>query len=123
MTGDNRDDNEDERTAMRDAVTHRVPKPQEPGRAEDVAFSRRVPDGDNLARDICDACGFIDYVNPRIVVGSVVEHDGRILMCRRSIEPRRGFWTLPAGFMEQGETTEDGARREEAPGAGARLGE
>ena len=100
MTGDNRDDNEDERTAMRDAVTHRVPKPQEPGRAEDVAFSRRVPDGDNLARDICDACGFIDYVNPRIVVGSVVEHDGRILMCRRSIEPRRGFWTFPAGFMD-----------------------
>lgn len=121
MTGENRNDKEHEQTAMREQVTHRVPKPQEPGREENVAFSRRVPDGDNLARDVCDACGFIDYVNPRIVVGSVVEHEGRFLMCRRSIEPRRGFWTLPAGFMEQGETTEDGAKREAREEANAEI--
>ena len=106
---------------MREHLTHRVHKPQEPGRDEDIAFSRRVPHGDNLARDVCDTCGFIDYVNPRIVVGSVVEHEGRILMCRRAIEPRKGFWTLPAGFMEQGETTEDGARREAQEEANAEI--
>ena len=88
------------------------PKPQETDAAEDVAFSRRVPTGDSLPRDICDRCGFIHYVNPKIVVGSVVLHEGKFLLCRRSIEPRRGYWTLPAGFMEQGETTEEGARRE-----------
>ena len=121
MTGDNANGGKREQSAMREQMTHRVPKPQEPGRDEDLVFSRRVPEGDNLARDVCDACGFIDYVNPRIVVGSVVEHDGRILMCRRSIEPRKGFWTLPAGFMEQGETTEEGARREAREEANADI--
>ncbi|MGD1933402.1 MAG: NUDIX hydrolase [Candidatus Phaeomarinobacter sp.] len=86
------------------------------------AFSLRVPDGDTHARHVCDDCGYIHYVNPKIVVGSVVtwrEPDGgvddgevRYLMCRRAIEPRKGFWTLPAGYLENGETTQDGARRE-----------
>jgi ADP-ribose pyrophosphatase YjhB (NUDIX family) len=77
-----------------------------------VNFVRRIPDGDTLERSVCATCGFVDYQNPRIIVGSVVSHDGRVLLCRRAIEPRRGFWTLPAGFMELGETAEEGARRE-----------
>jgi ADP-ribose pyrophosphatase YjhB (NUDIX family) len=74
--------------------------------------SLRTPDGDHLARYVCDACGVVHYQNPKLVVGAVVEHDGRILLCRRAIEPRAGYWTIPAGFMENGETTQDGARRE-----------
>lgn len=97
------------------------PKPREAGARNDVIFSRRVPSGDSLPRDICDHCGFIHYVNPKIVVGSVVTHEGKFLLCRRSIEPRRGFWTLPAGFMEQGETTEEGARREAREEANADI--
>lgn len=75
-------------------------------------FHRRVPDGEDRERDVCGACGFINYVNPKIVVGSVVTAGDRLLFCRRAIEPRRGFWTLPAGFMEEGETAEEGAMRE-----------
>lgn len=75
-------------------------------------FSRSVPPGDTHERAVCDRCGFIDYENPRVVVGSVVTSGDRILMCRRSIEPRSGFWTLPAGFLEKHELPEDGARRE-----------
>lgn len=97
------------------------PKPQDAGAEADVAFSRRVPSGDSLPRDICDRCGFIHYINPKIVVGSVVTHDGKFMLCRRAIEPRRGFWTLPAGFMEQGETTEEGARREALEEANAEI--
>lgn len=97
------------------------PKPQEEGSQNDVIFSRRVPTGDSLPRDICDHCGFIHYVNPKIVVGSVVMYENKFLLCRRSIEPRRGFWTLPAGFMEQGETTEEGARREAREEANADI--
>ena len=76
------------------------------------SFSLTVPDGDDVARKICDTCGFVAYENPKIVVGSVVRHEGRILLCRRAIEPRRGFWTIPAGYLELNETPEDGARRE-----------
>jgi ADP-ribose pyrophosphatase YjhB (NUDIX family) len=61
---------------------------------------------------VCTSCGRIHYQNPRIVAGCVPEHEGRILLCRRAIEPRRGYWTIPAGFMENGETTQDAARRE-----------
>jgi len=75
-------------------------------------FDRRVPEGDNRERLICAECGFVAYENPKIVVGSVVAHDGRVLLCRRAIEPRRGFWTLPAGYMENGETVAEGAARE-----------
>lgn len=75
-------------------------------------FEKRVPDGDDRSRLICRDCGFVDYQNPKVIVGSVVVHHGQILLCRRAIEPRRGFWTLPAGYMELGETVEEGARRE-----------
>ncbi|MBP8271548.1 MAG: NUDIX hydrolase [Sphaerotilus sp.] len=73
---------------------------------------REVPPGDHLTRQVCPACHAIHYENPRIVVGCVAEHEGRILICRRAIEPRRGYWTIPAGFMENGETLADGAARE-----------
>ena len=75
-------------------------------------FERRVPQGDTTERYVCGDCGHIYYSNPKIVVGSVVAHEGRILLCRRAIEPRKGFWTLPAGYLEDHETPEDGARRE-----------
>lgn len=76
------------------------------------SFIRRVPDGDNRERMVCNDCGHIAYENPKVVVGSVVVSDGRVLMCRRAIEPRRGYWTLPAGYLELGETLEEGAARE-----------
>jgi ADP-ribose pyrophosphatase YjhB (NUDIX family) len=72
----------------------------------------RVPPGDHLPRHVCDACGTIHYQNPRLVVGCVPEHEGRILLCRRAIEPRLGYWTVPAGFLENGETLQQGAARE-----------
>lgn len=75
-------------------------------------FVKKVPSGDNMERSVCAACGFVDYENPKIVVGSVVAHEGKILLCKRAIEPRRGFWTLPAGYLEQHETAEAGAMRE-----------
>jgi ADP-ribose pyrophosphatase YjhB (NUDIX family) len=75
-------------------------------------FDRRVPEGDNRERLVCAECGYVAYDNPKIVVGAVVADTGRVLLCRRAIEPRRGFWTLPAGYMEHGETVEEGARRE-----------
>ena len=75
-------------------------------------FLRRIPQGDSVERDVCGTCGFVAYRNPKIVTGSVVKDSGRVLLCRRAIEPRRGFWTLPAGYMELGETVEQAARRE-----------
>ena len=74
--------------------------------------SRRIPEDDNRERAICDACGEVHYQNPLIVVGCVVESEGKILLCKRSIEPRYGYWTVPAGFMELGETLAGGAARE-----------
>lgn len=77
------------------------------------SFSLLIPEGDTRAREVCETCGFINYVNPKIVTGAVVEAaDGRILLCRRAIEPRRGFWTIPAGFLEEEETVEAAALRE-----------
>lgn len=96
-------------------------KHRDPGSAHELLFTQRVPAGDSISREICDRCGFILYDNPKIVVGSVVMHEGKFLMCRRAIEPRKGFWTLPAGFMEQGETTEEGARREAREEANAEI--
>src|SRR6201999_1382640 len=81
----------------------------------------RIPPGDHLPRHVCDACGTIHYQNPRLVVGCVPELDGRILLCRRAIEPRRGFWTVPAGFMENGETLQQAAARESYEEALARV--
>jgi ADP-ribose pyrophosphatase YjhB (NUDIX family) len=72
----------------------------------------KIPDGDNRRRWVCDQCNTIYYQNPKIVVGCVPERDGKILLCRRAIEPRYGYWTVPAGFMELGETMEQGAARE-----------
>jgi len=72
----------------------------------------RRPEGDELERFVCAACGTIHYVNPKVVVGAVCVHDDRVLLCRRAIEPRAGFWTIPAGFMEMGDTAEQGAVRE-----------
>jgi ADP-ribose pyrophosphatase YjhB (NUDIX family) len=72
----------------------------------------KIPEGDNRERKVCPECGFIDYENPKVVVGSVVTSGERILLCRRAIEPRKGYWTIPAGYLELHESTEDGARRE-----------
>jgi ADP-ribose pyrophosphatase YjhB (NUDIX family) len=72
----------------------------------------KVPDGDLLPRHVCENCGAIYYQNPKLVVGSVPVYDGRILLCKRGIEPRLGYWTIPAGFMENDETLEAGAARE-----------
>jgi ADP-ribose pyrophosphatase YjhB (NUDIX family) len=83
--------------------------------------ARRVPPGDNLPRWVCDHCGEIHYQNPRMVVGAIPEHEGRLLLCRRAIEPRYGYWTLPAGFMENDETTAQAAIRETLEEAGARI--
>ena len=80
-----------------------------------------VPLGDSLPRHVCGTCGHIHYENPRLVVGCVAEWKGKILLCRRAIEPQRGFWTLPAGFMENGETTAEGAFRETLEESGARV--
>jgi ADP-ribose pyrophosphatase YjhB (NUDIX family) len=107
-----------------------VKRPLEP------AFSKLIPPGEDRERAVCDHCGFIDYVNPRIVVGAVAAWSDqgapfgrdaapldqiRILLCRRAIMPRRGWWTLPAGFMETGETMAEGALREAREEAGADL--
>lgn len=85
----------------------------------------RIPEGDTLPRIVCGACGTIHYQNPRVVVGTIPVWDGKVLLCRRAIEPRYGLWTLPAGFLENGETVEQGALREtlEEANARVRLGE
>jgi ADP-ribose pyrophosphatase YjhB (NUDIX family) len=75
-------------------------------------FRKRVPDGDNRERLVCEDCKFVLYQNPKIVAGSVVTWQDRVLLARRAIEPRKGYWTLPAGYMEIGETTEQAAQRE-----------
>jgi ADP-ribose pyrophosphatase YjhB (NUDIX family) len=73
---------------------------------------REVPDGDNMERLVCGDCGFIAYENPKIVVGAVAIWQEKILLCRRAIPPRTGYWTLPAGYLELNETTAEGACRE-----------
>lgn len=84
-------------------------------------FDEKVPAGDNRTRLVCDTCGFIHYQNPKVVVGSVVMDAGRILLCRRAIEPAKGRWTLPAGYLEEGESAEEGAIREAREEANASL--
>lgn len=83
--------------------------------------TRKVPPGDTLQRHVCDACHTIHYQNPRMVVGCIAEWEERILLCRRGIEPRHGLWTVPAGYMENGETTYQGAVRETLEEANARV--
>jgi ADP-ribose pyrophosphatase YjhB (NUDIX family) len=85
------------------------------------AVEVRVPAGDNRPRYVCPFCGVIYYRNPKIVVGAIPEQKGRVLLCRRAIEPRYGLWTLPAGFLENGETTQQGAVRETLEEANARV--
>jgi ADP-ribose pyrophosphatase YjhB (NUDIX family) len=100
------------------------------------AFTERVPPGEDRARRVCDHCGFVDYENPKIVVGVVAAYSEggrpfgpeadpfdqvRFLLCRRAIMPRRGYWTLPAGYMETGETTAQGTLREAREEALAEL--
>ena len=81
----------------------------------------KIPPGDTLPRHVCDACGTIHYQNPKMIVGCIAEWEDRILLCRRAIEPRHGLWTVPAGFMENGETTAQGAARETLEEANARV--
>ena len=82
---------------------------------------RAVPPGDDRERLLCPDCGYVAYQNPLIVVGSVVTWEDKILLCRRAIPPRKGYWTLPAGFMEEHETTQAGAMREAWEEARAKI--
>ena len=82
---------------------------------------RIIPSGDNRPRHVCTRCGSIHYQNPKLVVGAIVAWEDKVLLCRRAIEPRLGKWTLPAGFMENGESTAEGATRETQEEAGARI--
>jgi ADP-ribose pyrophosphatase YjhB (NUDIX family) len=81
----------------------------------------RVPPGDDRPRHVCPDCGWIHYINPKLVVGCVAEWEDRILLCQRAIEPRLGKWTVPAGFLEAGETVAEGARREALEEARAKV--
>ena len=85
-------------------------------------LSVKIPAGDDRLRHVCEACDTIHYQNPKIVAGCIPDCEGRLLLCRRAIEPRYGLWTLPAGFMENGETTEQAAARETWEEARARVG-
>jgi ADP-ribose pyrophosphatase YjhB (NUDIX family) len=97
-------------------MTDELPNPSQ---TQDFRISQPV--GEDRPRRVCVHCAFIDYVNPKIVAGSVVTKDGKILLCKRAIEPRKGYWTLPAGFMEEGETVEAAASREAYEEARARI--
>jgi ADP-ribose pyrophosphatase YjhB (NUDIX family) len=83
--------------------------------------AERIPEGDDRLRAVCEGCGSIHYQNPRIVVGAMVLHEGSLLICRRAIEPREGFWTCPGGFMECGESMAQAAARETWEEARARV--
>lgn len=84
-------------------------------------ISIKIPDDDTRERFVCESCGSIHYVNPRNVVGSIPIYGDQVLLCRRAIAPRHGYWTLPAGFMEIGESTSEGAVRETLEEAGAQI--
>ena len=83
--------------------------------------SQKVPEGDNRLRYVCDKCDAIHYQNPRIIAGCLPIYEDKVLLCRRAIDPRSGYWTLPAGFMENGETAAMGALRETEEEANARA--
>ncbi|MDX1576446.1 MAG: NUDIX hydrolase [Kiloniellales bacterium] len=97
--------------APQDAAPKKSPE-KSPDKPCGPNFVRRVPEGDELERRVCEDCGFIDYENPKIVVGSVCYWRDRLLLCRRAIDPRKGYWTLPAGYLELNEAADAGARRE-----------
>ena len=84
-------------------------------------LSLKIPADDSRERFVCDACGSIHYQNPRNVVGCIPVYEKQVLLCRRAIAPRHGYWTLPAGFMELGESTSAGAERETFEEAGAKV--
>jgi ADP-ribose/FAD diphosphatase len=84
-------------------------------------IAKRVPAGEDRERHVCTACGAIHYQNPKMVVGCIIEHGGRILLCKRAIEPRLGYWTVPAGFLELGESAMQGAIRETHEEASAQV--
>ena len=83
--------------------------------------ARRIPNGDNRPRYVCGSCETIHYQNPKVITGCLPFYKNQVLLCKRSIAPREGFWTLPAGFLETGETTSQGALRETAEEANARV--
>jgi ADP-ribose pyrophosphatase YjhB (NUDIX family) len=83
----------------------------------------RIPEGDNRERFLCEHCETIHYQNPRVVAGCLPIWEDQVLLCRRAIDPRSGFWTLPAGFLENGETVQEGALRETREEACARVSE
>ena len=86
-----------------------------------ATLSYRIPKEDDRPRYVCDKCGVIHYINPNMVVGAIPTWKDSILFCRRAIEPRYGKWTLPAGFLENGETLVEGAKRETYEEAGAKI--
>lgn len=86
-----------------------------------AAVELRIPHDDDKLRHICTACGIIHYQNPRLVIGSIPQWEDKVLLCRRAIEPRYGFWTLPGGFMENGESTGEAAIRETLEEARAHI--
>ncbi|MBL4883687.1 MAG: NUDIX hydrolase [Planctomycetaceae bacterium] len=84
-------------------------------------FCNKIPPGDDRERLVCTGCGWVHYENPKIIVGAVVAMEDKILLCKRAIEPRIGYWTIPAGFMELGETADQGATREAWEEAHAKI--
>ena len=82
---------------------------------------RKIPDGDDRERMVCTDCGFVHYDNPRIVAGAVCTWEDKILLCKRAIEPRIGYWTMPAGYLELGEAVSEGAVREVLEESGAQV--
>lgn len=80
-----------------------------------------IPEEDNLPRHICDSCDLIYYENPKVITGCLPVYEDKVLLCKRAIEPRKGYWTLPAGFMENNESTEQGALRETLEEANAQV--
>ena len=85
------------------------------------SLSISIPAGDNRERHVCTVCSTIHYQNPTIITGCIPAHENSVLLCRRAISPRQGFWTLPAGFLEEGETIAEGAARETFEEANARI--
>lgn len=85
------------------------------------SLSYRIPPGDDRPRYMCDDCGAVHYENPKVVVGCIPVWEDKLLLCRRAIEPGYGKWTLPAGYLEKGETAEQGAIRETYEESGARV--
>lgn len=85
------------------------------------ALGEQVPEGDNRPRHVCGDCGAIHYRNPKVVTGCIPVWEDQVLLCRRAIKPRYGLWTLPAGFLENGETSHQGAMRETLEEANARV--